>query len=118
MLGQLSNMITFKELGLQENILTAIDAMGFVTPSPIQEKAIPQISKKQKHFSGKNEQKLSFLQLSLTHSQNQNYTKINHDKTVHDIRNAGQKANVLIDKAYSGLYFIASSNAFVASSYF
>ena len=41
--GQLSNMITFKELGLQENILTAIEAMGFVTPSPIQEKAIPQI---------------------------------------------------------------------------
>ncbi|QTV07083.1 DEAD/DEAH box helicase [Faecalibacter bovis] len=36
-------MITFKELGLQENILTAIEAMGFVTPSPIQEKAIPQI---------------------------------------------------------------------------
>lgn len=41
--GQLSNMITFKELGLQENILTAIEGMGFVTPSPIQEKAIPQI---------------------------------------------------------------------------
>ncbi|HEY4540432.1 MAG TPA: DEAD/DEAH box helicase, partial [Faecalibacter sp.] len=38
-----SNMITFKELGLQENILTAIEAMGFVSPSPIQEKAIPQI---------------------------------------------------------------------------
>ncbi|WP_416233886.1 DEAD/DEAH box helicase [Faecalibacter sp. LW9] len=36
-------MITFKELGLQENILTAIEAMGFVSPSPIQEKAIPQI---------------------------------------------------------------------------
>ena len=43
MRGQLSNMITFKELGLQENILTAIEAMGFVAPSPIQEKAIPQI---------------------------------------------------------------------------
>ena len=39
----LSNMITFKELGLQEEILTAIEKMGFVTPSPIQEKAIPQI---------------------------------------------------------------------------
>ena len=36
-------MITFKELGLQEEILTAIEKMGFVTPSPIQEKAIPQI---------------------------------------------------------------------------
>ncbi|MGV0754816.1 DEAD/DEAH box helicase [Empedobacter brevis] len=36
-------MITFKELGLQEDILTAIEKMGFVSPSPIQEKAIPQI---------------------------------------------------------------------------
>ena len=36
-------MITFKELGLQEEILTAIEKMGFVNPSPIQEKAIPQI---------------------------------------------------------------------------
>ncbi|MGV0754250.1 DEAD/DEAH box helicase [Empedobacter brevis] len=36
-------MITFKELGLQDDILTAIEKMGFVSPSPIQEKAIPQI---------------------------------------------------------------------------
>lgn len=36
-------MITFKELGLQDEILTAIEKMGFVNPSPIQEKAIPQI---------------------------------------------------------------------------
>lgn len=36
-------MITFKELGLQEELLTAIEKMGFVNPSPIQEKAIPQI---------------------------------------------------------------------------
>lgn len=36
-------MITFKELGLREEILTAIEKMGFVNPSPIQEKAIPQI---------------------------------------------------------------------------
>ena len=42
-LGIVSNMITFKELGLQEEILTAIEKMGFVNPSPIQEKAIPQI---------------------------------------------------------------------------
>lgn len=42
-LGVVSNMITFKELGLQEEILTAIEKMGFVNPSPIQEKAIPQI---------------------------------------------------------------------------
>ncbi len=42
-IGIVSNMITFKELGLQEEILTAIEKMGFVNPSPIQEKAIPQI---------------------------------------------------------------------------
>lgn len=42
-LGIVSNMITFKELGLQDEILTAIEKMGFVNPSPIQEKAIPQI---------------------------------------------------------------------------
>ncbi len=43
MLGHLSNMITFKELGLQPEILSAVEDMGFVTPSPVQEKAIPQI---------------------------------------------------------------------------
>lgn len=36
-------MVTFKELGLREELLTAIEKMGFVNPSPIQEKAIPQI---------------------------------------------------------------------------
>ncbi len=35
--------MTFKDLGLQSEILSAIEEMGFVNPSPIQEKAIPQI---------------------------------------------------------------------------
>ena len=34
-------MATFKELGLSENCLKAIDDLGFVTPSEVQEKAIP-----------------------------------------------------------------------------
>ncbi|MDK7375875.1 MULTISPECIES: DEAD/DEAH box helicase [Weeksella] len=36
-------MMTFKDLGLQPEILSAVEDMGFVSPSPIQEKAIPQI---------------------------------------------------------------------------
>ncbi|MFP2996544.1 DEAD/DEAH box helicase [Spongiivirga sp. MCCC 1A20706] len=34
-------MITFKELGLNSNLLRAIDDMGFINPSEVQEKAIP-----------------------------------------------------------------------------
>ncbi len=34
-------MITFKELGLKEDILKAIDELGFEFPMPIQEKVIP-----------------------------------------------------------------------------
>jgi len=34
-------MSTFKELGLGEALLKAIDAMGFVEPSEVQQKAIP-----------------------------------------------------------------------------
>lgn len=33
--------MTFKELGLHEDVLNSLDAMGFETPTPIQEKAIP-----------------------------------------------------------------------------
>lgn len=33
--------ITFSELGLSKDVLKGIDAMGYVSPSPIQEKAIP-----------------------------------------------------------------------------
>ncbi len=36
-------MITFKDLGLRPELLSAVETMGFVSPSPIQEKAIPQI---------------------------------------------------------------------------
>ncbi|HWJ92275.1 MAG TPA: DEAD/DEAH box helicase, partial [Flavisolibacter sp.] len=34
-------MATFEELGLQENLLKAVGELGFTTPTPIQEKAIP-----------------------------------------------------------------------------
>ncbi len=34
-------MITFSELGLDENLVKATDALGFVNPTTIQEKAIP-----------------------------------------------------------------------------
>lgn len=37
--------MTFKEIGLDERILEAISYMGFVSASPIQEKAIPEILK-------------------------------------------------------------------------
>ncbi len=33
--------MTFKELGLHEDVLNSLDAMGFETPTPIQEQAIP-----------------------------------------------------------------------------
>ncbi|MFI3256309.1 MAG: DEAD/DEAH box helicase, partial [Psittacicella sp.] len=32
---------TFKDLNLSQNILEALDNIGFVTPSPIQEQCIP-----------------------------------------------------------------------------
>ena len=34
-------MATFEELGLQEKLLKAISELGYTTPTPIQEKAIP-----------------------------------------------------------------------------
>lgn len=36
-------MPTFKELGLRPEIVQALDELGFETPTPIQEKAIPQV---------------------------------------------------------------------------
>ncbi len=36
-------MTTFEEVGLQEEILLAVKELGFETPTPIQEKTIPQI---------------------------------------------------------------------------
>ncbi|MFT5725099.1 MAG: ATP-dependent RNA helicase DeaD, partial [Bacteroidia bacterium] len=42
-----NSMTTFKEVGLEEDILQAIQDLGFETPTPIQEKAIPQIIENQ-----------------------------------------------------------------------
>ncbi|HFB99746.1 MAG TPA: DEAD/DEAH box helicase, partial [Phaeodactylibacter sp.] len=36
-------MMTFKETGLREEILTAVEALGFETPTPIQAKTIPHL---------------------------------------------------------------------------
>lgn len=36
-------MQSFKEIGLSEDILKAIEELGFVNPTPVQEKAIPEI---------------------------------------------------------------------------
>ena len=36
-------MTTFKELGLAEPLLAALDAVGYTTPTPIQEQAIPHV---------------------------------------------------------------------------
>lgn len=36
-------MTTFRDLGLKEDILTALDELGFEEPSPIQEQAIPEL---------------------------------------------------------------------------
>jgi len=35
--------MTFKELGLSDALLKAVEELGYVTPSPIQEKAIPRV---------------------------------------------------------------------------
>ncbi|MEG0451761.1 MAG: DEAD/DEAH box helicase, partial [Coprobacillus sp.] len=35
------NQITFNELGLSSDVLKGIEKMGYVSPSPIQEKSIP-----------------------------------------------------------------------------
>ena len=33
--------MTFEELGVEENILSAVNDLGFVAPMPVQEKVIP-----------------------------------------------------------------------------
>ena len=38
-----NHMSTFSELGLKEEILSALTDMGYETPSEIQQKAIPQV---------------------------------------------------------------------------
>lgn len=45
-------MITFSELGLDEKLVKATDSLGFVNPSPIQEKAIPVLLSGTKDFVG------------------------------------------------------------------
>lgn len=45
-------MITFETLGLQENLLKAVTDLGFVTPTPIQEKAIPVLLGGDRDFVG------------------------------------------------------------------
>lgn len=45
-------MITFKELALEENILKAVEDLGFVNPTEIQEKAIPVLLSGEKDFIG------------------------------------------------------------------
>ena len=44
--------MTFKELGLDANLVQATDALGFKTPTPIQEKAIPVLLKGTKDLVG------------------------------------------------------------------
>ncbi len=45
-------MTTFSEVGLDERLVKATDALGFVNPSPIQEKAIPVLLSGTKDFVG------------------------------------------------------------------
>ncbi|MRG44033.1 DEAD/DEAH box helicase [Chitinophaga sp. SYP-B3965] len=45
-------MITFESLGLQENLLKGVTDLGFVTPTPIQEKAIPALLGGDRDFVG------------------------------------------------------------------
>jgi ATP-dependent RNA helicase DeaD len=45
-------MTTFSEIGLDERLVKATDALGFVNPSPIQEKAIPVLLSGTKDFVG------------------------------------------------------------------
>ena len=44
--------MTFRELGLREELLRGVDALGFVNPTPIQEKAIPELLKTDKDLVG------------------------------------------------------------------
>ena len=44
--------MTFEELGLKSEVLQSLDKMGFVTPTPIQEKAIPHLLGEESDFVG------------------------------------------------------------------
>lgn len=43
MRANLQYIMTFQDLGLKKEVLTAVEALGFETPSEIQQKAIPQL---------------------------------------------------------------------------
>jgi ATP-dependent RNA helicase DeaD len=45
-------MITFKETGLSDSILKSIEALGFVNPTPIQEKTIPYLLDSERDIIG------------------------------------------------------------------
>ncbi len=45
-------MVTFESLGIEEGLLTSIQALGFTEPTPIQEKAIPVLLQGTKDFIG------------------------------------------------------------------
>jgi ATP-dependent RNA helicase DeaD len=47
-----SKLMRFNELGLNPNILKSIEALGFETPTPIQEQAIPLLLKAEQDFIG------------------------------------------------------------------
>ncbi len=44
--------MTFKELGLKQEVLDAVASLGFTEPSPIQEEAIPQLLSQEKDLVG------------------------------------------------------------------
>ena len=46
--NHLYSMITFKELGLKHELMISLDELGFVEPTPIQEKSVPFILKSKK----------------------------------------------------------------------
>ena len=45
-------MISFPELGVGENVLKAINELGFKEPTPIQQQAIPILLKNERDFIG------------------------------------------------------------------
>ena len=45
-------LMTFSELGLRDELLQAVDEMGFVTPMPIQEQTIPALLAGETDFVG------------------------------------------------------------------
>src|SRR3978361_262492 len=49
---KIQQVITFEELGIEANLLQSIKDLGFETPTPIQEKAIPILLSGTKDFVG------------------------------------------------------------------